>query len=131
MNWDWILVLIIVVVIIIVTKRKGHFWKTKSGEKISFKQFLGRWKKGIEGINALQQTKMQLMGIWITITGILSGIVVNALIRMENIWWWVEIILVGSLIVTGAQVLGIYQKYVSLKTIQKAMDDLEKEKENE
>jgi len=127
---NWIILIVLAFVLIgirVRVKKRKFFWKDKRGNELSFKEFFGRWKSGVAGINPLQQIKIQLMGIWITLTGIISGIVVNALIRMENIWWWVEIILVGSLIITGVQMLGTYQKYLSLKAVQKVMDDLNKE----
>lgn len=115
------LIAFISLIVLARVKKRGYFWKTKSGEHINWKEFLKRWKKGIEGITPLQQAKMNLLGIWITVTGIITGIIVNLLIRMENIWYWVLIILIGSLILTLVQMIGIYQKYSKFKQIEKAM----------
>jgi len=106
---------------VIKTKKKGYFWIDKKGRKLTFRQFLRRWRSGVEGITPLQQSKTSLMGIWITMTGIISGIVVNALVRMENIWWWVEIILIGSLVLTTVQFISILQKYYIHKKVEETM----------
>ena len=129
-----ILIVILAAIILIITiriKKRGFFFKAKDGSKLSFKQFMKRWGKGIEGITPLQQTTTQLLGIWITMTGIIAGIVVNALVRMEGVWWWVEIILVGSLIVTAVSLLGLYQKYKIYKRVDEEMKKLNEELEKE
>lgn len=118
----WIIIAIILISVIRVKKR-GFFWLAKDGTELTFKQFMSRWRIGVEGITALQQSKTQLMGTWITITGIIAGIVINALIRLENMWWWIEIILVGSLILTGIQFIGTYQKYRIHKRVEKEMKE--------
>ena len=125
--WGWILTIFIILIIVKARiKKKGYFWKDTKGEKLNSKQFFKRWGEGIEGITPLQQTKTQLMGTWITITGIVAGIVVNVLIRIEDMWWWITIILVGSLIITGVQMIGTYQKY----KMQKKANELMKEAMN-
>ena len=127
----WIVLIIIAFILIGLRakiKKRGYFWLDKKGNKVTLKKFLGRWKDGIEGISPVQQTKTQLMGMWITITGIVAGIVVNALVRMKNMWWWITIILVGSLIVAGVQMIGTYQKYRVQSEAQKVMDKLNKGK---
>ncbi len=125
MKW-WIIPLAFVGLLILRVIIRGYFWKTKTGEKLKFKEFIKRWKSGVEGITGLQQKKMQLMGIWITISGVIAGIVVNALIRVKNMWWWMEIILVGSLILILIQFLGTYQAYKRFKLIDIQIKEIEK-----
>ena len=122
MNWKWILLLMIIVFIIVRTCSRRYFWKVrKTGEKLSFRGFLKRWAKGIEGITALQQAKAQVMGTWITLVGITAGIIVTAIVRIQNMWWWIEVILVGSLIVTGTAQIGAIQKFKRLKAVEMEM----------
>ena len=109
-------------------KKRKYFWKDKKGEKLTFKQFIKRFKLGVEGITPLQQTKTSMMGLWITITGMIAGIIVNALIRLTNMWWWIEIILIGSLIISLVQMLGFYQKYRRFKLIDKQLREVKNEK---
>jgi phosphotransferase system glucose/maltose/N-acetylglucosamine-specific IIC component len=131
MKWYlWFLIIFFGLIILRLLIR-GYFFKTKSGEKLKFKVFMKRWGKGIEGITGLQQKKMQLMGIWITITGIVSGIVVNCLIRIKNMWWWILIILIGSLILILVQFLGTYQAYKKFKIIDEKMKELNNNNQKE
>lgn len=100
-------------------KRRGYFAKDMKGEQLSSKQFFKRWKSGIEGITPLQQAKTNLMGTWITMSGILSGVLVNALVRMENQWIWIEVILLGSLVLVVMQMISGLQKYWRFKEVDK------------
>ena len=84
------------------------FWKDKQGQELSFKQFMERWKQGIEGITPLQQTNVTIQGTYITIAGIILGIITSLL--NIKLMWWVAIILVGAFIITGIQLIGLYQK---------------------
>jgi hypothetical protein len=106
-------------------KRRGYFLKDINGNKLKFKEFMKRWREGIEGITPLQQAKTILLGNWIVVSGILSGMVINALVRMNNQWWWIEIILGGSLILVIVQMIGGFQKYWRFKAIEKAQKELE------
>lgn len=112
-------------------KRRKYFAKDMKGDKLGFKEFMKRWKLGIEGITPLQQAKTNLMGTWIVISGILGGIIINALVRIGTQWIWIEVILVGSLIVTVMQMIGGLQKYWRFKETDKVQKQFEKElKEN-
>lgn len=124
--WIWLIIIFVLVLMIIGrTKKRGYFWKKKDGTTLTIKQFLKEWGKGIDGITPIQITFSQLLGNYIVLAGIISGIIVNALVRMENVWWWVEIILVGSLLLTLLAFLGTLQKYRRIKLINKQMKELE------
>ena len=122
----YLIPLIILGLLILRVILRGYFWRTKNKEKLSLKEFLKRWKRGIEGITPLQSTKTQLSGIWITITGIIAGIIVNCLVRIKNQWWWILIILIGSLILVGINFLTTWQKYLRLKEIDNQIKQLNK-----
>jgi len=83
-------------------------WKDKQGNKIDSKEFFSRWGKGIEGITPIQKLKTQLLGTKITLTGISLGILVS-IYGWKNLWW-VGIILIGAVINTGVQYLGLKQQ---------------------
>ncbi len=112
---------------LIVIKKRGYFAKDIYGEELSFKQFMKRWKAGIEGITPLQQAKTTLMGTWIVISGIIGGMGVMAIVRPADIWWWSEIILLGSLIITGIQLLSGVQKYWKFKEQDKIQKEFERQ----
>jgi len=89
-------------------------YTTPSGEKISWKEFMLRWKKGMKGVTALQQTKSQMWGMYIMLVGIVGGIVVT-FIDIKTLWW-VTIILIGALFNTCIQWLGMWQKKILLES---------------
>lgn len=93
-------------------------WKTKTGEKIDFKEFMNRWKSGIEGISPSQKIKTQITGTKIMLIGLFLGLCVS-IYGWKNLWW-VGIILIGALLNTGVQFLGLKQQ-------KKILDDLEKQ----
>lgn len=96
---------------------------TKLGEKISWKEAGKRFKQGIEGITPIQQLKIQIQGTWISILGIILGIIVN-MFFLKN-FWWIIVILIGAVIVTGISQIGQYQKYWAMKEIESRMKLLE------
>ena len=87
-------------------------WKDKEGNKLTYKEFIDRWKKGVGEITPLQKLRTQLIGTRISLTGIFLGICVT-LYGWENLWW-VAIILIGAFITTGVSYLGIVQQRNSL-----------------
>lgn len=97
--------------------------KTKSGEVITLKEFGHRWKEGIAGITQLQQMKAQIQGTYISILGIIMGIIVNCFYLKS--YWWVVLILIGALIVTGVSLIGMKQKYWSLKQMEDILKSID------
>jgi len=84
------------------------FWCDKAGNELTFKEFMQRWKNGIESVNVLQQTKMQVWSTWIILVGIICGIVMTAIAFKTA--WWLTVILIGALFNTSIQMLGLWQK---------------------
>lgn len=93
--------------------------KIKSGEKITAGEFLTRWKKGIAEVTPLEQTKNQLRFTWITILGIVCGIVI-CIVNIKTLWW-LMIILVGALGNTTLVLMGTIQKKKMLDQIEGGM----------
>jgi len=120
MNHIILIPLIIILIIIIRVKLRGYFWKDKQGNKLSFKEFIKRWKDGIEGITPLQQAKTTLWSYPLVLGGIITGIVIMSL-RKE---WWLILILSGSLPMTLMGLLSTYQKYKRFKKIEKEIEKL-------
>lgn len=88
--------------------------RTKSGEKITTKEFISRWKDGIERVTPLQQSFIQLIGSFIALIGIAWGIIASSIFTQ----YWLTTILSGAFIVSGIQTLGIYQRYKTFKKIE-------------
>ena len=87
---------------------KMKIWKDTQGNKLTPKEFLGRWKQGLQGVTPLQQTQVQIKSTWIMIVGIIAGIVIST-IAIQTLWWLL-VILVGALGNTSIQLLGLWQK---------------------
>ena len=94
-------------------------WTDKEGNKLNYKDFINRWKKGIEGVTPLQQVKMQVNSTWLMIVGLLCGIVMS-IIGIRTLWWLL-IILVAGLFNTLVQLIGVWQKKRALENIQTLM----------
>jgi hypothetical protein len=94
-------------------------WKDKNGKWIDRKEFMSRWKSGINKVTPLQQVKSQLIFSMITLIGIVCGIVVS-IIAIKTLWW-LGIILLAAFGNTIIGVIGLYQKYIQLDKINKVM----------
>ena len=97
-------------------------WTDKEGNKLSFKEFMGRWKKGIEGITPLQQAKSNFISGWIMVVGIVAGIVAS-LFNIKN-FWWVIIILVAALINSIINQIAAWQRYKTYRSIDESLKEL-------
>jgi hypothetical protein len=82
--------------------------KDKTGKEYTYKEFISKWKEGIEGITPLQQTKSQINGTRLMLVGLLCGIVVLAFKITTT--WWIEIILAAGLFNTYISLIGLKQK---------------------
>ena len=88
-------------------------WKDKDGKEVGRKEFMSRWKQGMQGVTPQQQVNVQIRSTWIMIIGIIAGIIV-AIVAIKTIWWLL-IILVGALGNTSIQQLGLWQKKLLLE----------------
>lgn len=91
-------------------------WRDKSGKWIDFKEFSQRFAKGLEGVTPVQQNASQLFFTWITLIGLLCGIVVS-IIAWDKMWW-VFIILVAAVGNTIVSIIGLKQKHTQLKRVE-------------
>jgi len=105
-----------------------HFWKTKTGEKLSFKDFVKRWKDGLTNITPIQKIKTQIGGTRIMLIGLFLGLAVS-IYGWKNLWW-VGIILIGALINTGVQYLGLIQQRKLLDNLEKQFEEPEEPQDN-
>lgn len=77
------------------------------------KEFFGKWKQGILAITPIQMIKINFIGIFFIIFGVLIGI--YAAYKTKT--YWLMTILVGSFILTSVSLIGNFQKYSVLKQI--------------
>ncbi len=119
--WEWLAVIFFVLVALRVTiKRRGYFLKDKKGKKLSLKQFLSRWKEGVEGTSPLQQKKISLWSFVPLFAGIIWGIVISLMGKT----YWLALILSGSLPLTIINFISTLQQYRSIKKIEETMKGL-------
>jgi hypothetical protein len=122
-NWIIPIIAVVLLILLVRNKKRGFFWKARDGEKLTFKQFIKRWGKGIEGITPLQQTKTSLLGFPLIYGGTITGIIIMIL-RKE---WWLLLILSGSLPILTMSLVSTLQKYLTQKKIHNIMKELENE----
>ena len=109
--WAYLLLILIFAIIYIRVKSRGFFWLDRERNELSFKEFIGRWKKGVEGITPKQQSLTSLWGFPLIFGGIFTGIIINIIHRQ----YWLILLLVGSLPITIMQVVSLWQKYIAQK----------------
>jgi|ETNvirnome_2_300_1030623.scaffolds.fasta_scaffold06554_6 CHASE2 domain-containing sensor protein len=97
--------------------------KDKAGNKLTWKEYMARWKKGIEGVTVLQQVTLQIRSTYVMVIGLLCGLVV-CVIGFKTLWW-LSIILAAALFNVGIQMLGLYQKKFALEYAEQSMMKLE------
>ena len=93
------------------------FWTDKEGNELTYKEFMGRWKSGIQKVTPLQQVRVQIRSTIIMLIGILAGIIVS-IINFSKIWW-VTIILIGVFGFTFVQFIGLMQKKNALENFER------------
>lgn len=98
-------------------------WTDKEGKRLSGKEFLKRWRDGMEQVTPLQQAKIQLFNYVPILAGILFGLVASGL----NHTWWLFIILIGSFGITCVQTLGVWQRYRILKKVDDELKSIQQE----
>ena len=100
------------------------FCKDKEGNKLTYKEFMSRWKTGIANVSAIKQTGMQMYFTILTMIGLLCGIGV-AIYKWDSLWW-LCIILVAGFGNTCISLLALYQKYKQLSNIEKMVMEFQR-----
>ena len=88
------------------------------------KPFIERWKEGISNIPPVKLSQIAIRGSWITIIGIIVGIIITT-INYKNYWWFV-IILSGALINSITAIIGQYKQLWAYQKIDKMYEELKK-----
>lgn len=117
--WYIIVISLVVLGTIIRVKVRGFFWQDKYSNQLSLKEFLGRWRKGIEGISPVQQSLTSLWGFPLILGGMMTGIIINII----NHVWWLCLILVGGFPPTLMSLVSLWQRYQSQKKAQEAYEE--------
>lgn len=83
-------------------------WKDKSGKWIDAKEFLTRWKQGIEKVSPEFQLNVQIKSTWISLIGIVCGLIITFFNLKQ--FWWLSLILTGALGNVTMQLVSLIQK---------------------
>ena len=94
--------------------------KTKTGEKISWKEFFSRWKQGIEEITPLQQVDTQIYFTRIMLLGIACGFGIT-IISWKTLWW-LSIVLGAAFGNTFVQLIALKQKQKMFRNFEQSME---------
>ena len=98
-------------------KKKGlKVWTDKQGNKLTAKEFMERWRQGIEGLTPLQVTKTHLRSLKVALIGILLGLYYSVMAFKQL--YWLFVILLGSLGIMLSQWVAIWQKKKALEEIE-------------
>ena len=87
--------------------------KDRQGNEITMKEFMERWKQGMKDINPYQQSKINLIGVLLMLVGVIFGLYYTFVSKT----WWMFLILLGSLFLISTNLLGLLQRYWSLKKV--------------
>jgi len=98
--------------------------KDKLGNELTPKEFMQRWKGGIQAVTPSQINNLNIIGNVMIIVGILIGIYATYITHT----WWLVVILVGSLFLSAMSFLGYIQRYYIFKELNKQMKEMEVEK---
>jgi len=97
--------------------------KDKQGKSYTFKEFMKKWKQGMEGITPVQQLSSNNLGYYLVFLGEIVGIITSIWMRQ----WWLLIILIGSLIITAVAYIGNWQQLQVMKKQEEIMKSLDLE----
>lgn len=101
-------------------------WKDKEGNSLTTKEFLSRWKQGIDNITPMQRLRNEKRGTAITLLGFIVSFAAVIWKRdtIGVLSYGLILIFLGSIITTGL-------KYLALRAQYKFMEKLEKEVKND
>jgi purine-cytosine permease-like protein len=98
-----------------------------SYRKLGKEEFIKRLKDGFDSITPTQRARGELKGIVISLFGMVLGVIILAIFRIEKVWFWAEFSLIGGSLITVWQLIGKLQQYRMLKKQDKIMEELNKE----
>ena len=100
--------------------------KTKTGEKITWKEFFSRWKKGIEEISPLQKVTNEVRGTGITLMGFIVAFVAVIWKRAQ-----IGLLAYGLILIFLGSIITTFLRWISLKQQKKLLVEIERRLEDE
>jgi hypothetical protein len=97
--------------------------KTKSGEEITWKEFLDRWKEGMQNLTPKQRTQNDIVSSWTILIGFIASII--ALIFFNETFGLVTygliLIFIGNTYSNSIKLFGLYGQLKLFKNIEEQM----------
>ena len=94
------------------------------------KEFKKRLSKGFDEITATQKTKGELISISISQIGLLLGLILVPIFRIEGLWIAIELTFLGGFGINLFGFIGKLQQYRVFKKQDELMKELEEQDEN-
>lgn len=94
----------------------------KFGNKLTWKEFFSRWKKGVESITPQQKVKSEITGTFIILLGLCFSLFAVIWFREKIglLAYGLILIFVGNIVTTGL-------KWIALRQQKKLFDNLEEQ----
>jgi hypothetical protein len=110
-----------------------YFWKDKEGKKISFKEFLSRFKEGIKNITPVQKIQNELISSLISLSGSILCLIALIIFREKLLVNWFAygliLIFVGTIYSNLIKSIGLYQQKRVFKQIENTINGVEEVEE--
>jgi hypothetical protein len=96
-------------------------WKDKEGKEVDSKEFMERWKKGINEVTPIQNLGISIYFQTIMTLGFLLGF--GVAIWNFKTMWWLAMILFGGFGMNFMQLKGLRKQLKTLKSIENELRD--------
>lgn len=96
----------------------------KTGEKITWREAIKRFKKGVDNITPIQKLSNDMRGTFITLLGFIFsfGAVIWKRDTIGLLAYGLMLIFLGSIITTGLKWLALRQQYKFIKSMEVQVD---------
>lgn len=94
--------------------------KTKTGEKITYKEAFSRFKKGVEQITPYQRLKHETRGTFVSLLGFIVSLIAVIIMREK-----IGLLAYGLILIFLGSVITTALRYLALKQQLKVFRDME------
>lgn len=99
--------------------------KTKSGEQITWREFMKRWKEGMQNLTPVQRTQNDIGSTWITLIGFIAALV--ALVFFNKTFgvltYGLILIFLGSTYANIVKLFSLYGQYNLYRSLESNTED--------
>jgi hypothetical protein len=99
--------------------------RTKSGEVITYKEFMKRWKEGMQNLTPAQRTSNDIGSTWVTLIGFIVALV--ALLFFNETFgavvYGLILIFIGSVYSNIVKLFSLYGQYKLFKSMERTVEE--------